>query len=240
MRGDTNQSSLRLLSDPIDDCSVYKRETCYVVVKLTKAVLIKTLQENDDPLYPLYNSLKTDLTDNPMLCILHKQTSRKKALFIKDDRFAENLVVRYTVLRANEAKRSHIDKNSTVALEDLELLHAFFLPNSVGETSGLELALEIYNEMVQIESELEVSDDARLKRQRLTTDPSEDVDPSEDDEMEPPTLASPPLNLPQFRRSTSDSEVPLRITTASTCLLSPLHSPRPQRPVTVPLPKCFV
>lgn len=228
MSGNTDTGKVSFLSDSIDTDSAYGRNTGFVVTKLNKAVLKKTLQENDDPLFPVFSSLKTSFTGQEVWCILHKQIKQKHFTLAQGQLVADNTkLVYYTVMSADDSLHGEISKNSTVCLDDLELSRIFYFLE--GE-EGYRLAQECFNRVV---SDQGVAVDEVCKRCRV-------VPPCMP--MEPPAQASPPLlsspggdatppMLQMFKRSTSDDNVSSLRTRCTS--VEAMYSPRPIRPQTV-------
>lgn len=226
MSGNTDVANEILLSDPIDNASQYGPATGFIVVRLNKAVLKSTIQDNDDPLFPIIGDFKTSFADNPVWCILQKQT-RYRNFAVVDDQVVKgnSKIVCYTVMRANDSPRDPISKSITVSSNDLEINLMYFFP--AGD-EGLQSAIECYQRVLlyQKQHSSGVEDDKRL---RMSVN---------DTLMEPPAQATPPLGevtppmLQMFKRSISDDNISSLRTSCSS--VEPVCSPRPSRPQTVP------
>ncbi len=222
MSGATSNGKVSFLSDLIDVHSHYSRDTGYIVVRLRQAVLTRTLVENEDPLFPAFNSLKSTLDGDGVLCVLHKKTKDKKFSMANRQLVPDNTtVIYYSVIQDSSCSGNEISQKFAVNVEDLDLNFMFCFPNG---DMGRQLAMQCFAEITkQLAQRCVLQSSKRLR------------DCGTDGAMEPPAQSSPPLEDPfgdltpptlMFSRSVSYS--------GAGSTIEPTHSPELLRPNTVP------
>lgn len=223
MSGAASNGKVSFLSDSIDAHSRYNRDTGYIVVRLRQAVLTRTLVENEDPLFPAFNSLKSTLDGDGVLCVLHKKTKDKKFSMLNGQLVPDNTtVIYYSVIQDSSCSGNKISQKFAVNVEDLDLDFMFCFPNG---DSGCQLAMQCFAEITE-----------QLAQGRVLQPSKRSQDCGTDGAIEPPAQSSPPLEDPfgdltppmlMFSRSVSYSG-------EGSSTIEPTRSPKPLRPNTVP------